>query len=83
MLECEWQQQPCGSAVLCRHYSTAIPTFSETSIVDSIEAPPLSASKAPKHDGKGYEFYGNVTIPNAPSFIKAIFTSNPLSDLNF
>lgn len=71
------------AALLCRHYSTAIPASSETSVIDTVSVPPLSASKAPKHDGKGYEFYGNVTIPNAPSFIKAIFASKPLSDLNF
>lgn len=71
------------AALLCRHYSTSIPASSETSVIDTVAAPPLSASKAPKYDGKGYEFYGNVTIPNAPSFIKAIFASKSLSDLNF
>lgn len=71
------------AALLCKHYSTAIPVSSETSVSNTIAAPPLSASKAPKHDGKGYEFFGNVSIPNSPSFIKAIFSYNPLSDLNF
>ncbi|MBO5164572.1 MAG: hypothetical protein J6B75_09085 [Ruminococcus sp.] len=71
------------AALLCRHYSTAIPTSSETSVADTLSMPPLSASKPPKHDGKGYEFYEKVTIPNAPSFIKTIFASKPLSDLNF
>lgn len=71
------------AALLCRHYSTAIPTSSETSVIDTVSAPPLFASKAPKHDGKGYEFYGNVSIQNAPSFIKAIFASKHLTDLSF
>ena len=71
------------AALLCRHYSTAILTSSKTSVIDTVTAPPLSASKTPKKDGKGYEFYGNVTIPNAPSFIKAIFAFKHLSDLNF
>lgn len=71
------------AALLCRHYSTAIPTSSETSVSNTIAAPPLSAAKAPKHDGKGYEFYGNISFPNAPSFIKAIFASKNLNDLSF
>lgn len=71
------------AALLCRHYSTAIPTSSETSVTDTVSAPPLSAAKAPKHDGNGYEFYGNASFPNAPSFIKAIFAYKHLSDLSF
>ncbi len=71
------------AALLCKHYSTVIPTSSETSVSNTIAAPPLSAAKAPKHDGKGYEFFGNVSIPNSPSFIKAIFSYNHLSDLIF
>ncbi len=83
--------EKCGGTLelSCKETSSSYTFMAEvilstkTSVIDTVSASPLSASKASKHDGKGYEFYTNVTIPNAHSFIRAIFAFNPLSDLKF
>ena len=45
--------------------------------------PPLSAAKAPKKDGKGYESIRNISIPSSMKWLKNISSCKPFTDLNF
>ena len=71
------------AALLCKHYSVSsvFETNSVTNICESAN-PPLSATKAPKKDGKGYEFSRNISIPSDLKWLKQISYCKPLSDLS-
>ena len=69
------------AALLCKHYSTAIPASSETSDCDTIATPPLSAAKAPKTDGKGYEFNRNISFSNGLKWLKSLSACKSLTEL--
>lgn len=71
------------AALLCKHYSVNI-TSDPRAINDSeYFLPPLSAAKAPKKDGKGYEFTRNISIPPNMKWLKNISSCKPFTDLNF
>ena len=68
------------AALLCKHYSVS--TVSDTTIndCDSFNVP-LSAAKAPKKDGNGYEFAKNISIPSGMKWLKQISACKPFTDL--
>ena len=70
------------AALLCKHYSVS--TVSDTRIngYDSFNVP-LSAAKAPKKDGVGFEFARNISIPSGMKWLKQISACKPFTDLNF
>ena len=72
------------AALLCKHYSTAIPASSETSDCDTIATPPLSAAKAPKTDGKGYEFNQKYFFffSNGLKWLKSLSACKSLTNYN-
>lgn len=71
------------AALLCRHYSVTT-THKTNSINDcNNSTPTLSATKAPKKDGKGYEFIRNISIPSSLKWLKQISLCKPFTDLNF
>jgi len=71
------------AALLCKHYSVNAPSKSETvSNYDNLNAP-LSAAKAPKTDGKGYEFARNISIPSELNWLKQISICKPLTEMPF
>ena len=69
------------AALLCKHYSVCAVSGKRT--VDAGECyAPLSASKAPKKDGKGYEGVKNISIPSDLKWLKSISSYKPFTDLN-
>ena len=44
---------------------------------------PLSATKAPKKDGKGYEAIRNISVSSGMKWLKQISACKPLADLAF
>lgn len=71
------------AALLCKYYSVSYPDKKAEAVVEAPETPPLSASKAPKTDGKGYEFAKNVSIPPELKCLKQLSLFKPLSELKF
>ncbi len=70
------------AALLCKHYS--INTNPETKPITNCitENAPLSASKTPKTDGKGYELK-NISISSSMKLLKNISRFKPLTQLHF
>ena len=71
------------AALLCKHYSVS--TVPEIKVINdcSNSTSPLSATKAPKKDGKGYEPIRNIFIPSSLKWLKQISLFKPFTDLNF
>ncbi|MBO5377667.1 MAG: hypothetical protein J6A41_04695 [Ruminiclostridium sp.] len=53
-----------------------------TNICESAYSP-LSATKAPKKDGRGYEFTRSFSVPSGMRWLKQISSCKPLADLYF
>lgn len=71
------------AALLCKHYSVSVtPEAYGINPCESFNAP-LSATKAPKKDGKGYESIRNISIPSSMKWLKNISSCKPLTDFNF
>ena len=71
------------AALLCKHYSVNV-TSDPRAINDSeYFVPPLSEAKAPKKDGKGYEFTRNISIPPNMKWLKNISSCKSFTNLNF
>ena len=70
------------AALLCKHYSISATGTRIITDSDSDNAP-LTAAKAPKADGKGYEFSRNIPIPAELKWLKRLSNCKPLTELNF
>ena len=71
------------AALLCKHYSVSVtPEAYGINPCESFNVP-LSATKAPKKDGKGYESIRNISIPSSMKWLKNISSCKPLTDFNF
>lgn len=71
------------AALLCKHHSVSVtPEANGINPCESFNAP-LSATKAPKKDGKGYESIRNIAIPSGMKWLKNISSCKPLTDLPF
>ena len=71
------------AALLCKHYSVSV--VPETNVMNVCDTAilPLSATKAPKKDGRGYEFVRNIFIPSGLKWLKKFSSCKPLSDISF
>jgi len=71
------------AVLLCKHYSVSA-TSGQKTVADFADTkPPLSATKAPKKDGKGYEFSRNISIPSELKWLKQISVCKPLTEISF
>lgn len=71
------------AALLCRHYSVNAASKENAVTSCDIVNAPLSATKAPKKDGKGYEFTKSFSIPSGMKWLKQISACKPFTDLSF
>jgi len=71
------------AALLCKHHSVSVTP--ESNVINPCKSfnVPLSATKTPKKDGKGYESIRNIAIPSGMKWLKNISSCMPLTDLPF
>lgn len=70
------------AALLCKHYSINVDSQTKTESDCVADNVPLSASKAPHTDGKGYEMK-NASISSGMKWLKNISSYKPLTESHF